>query len=73
MTEKEIFEEIRICRKKVRQLQREIMSETDKTIAISKIDEMVQTANRISVLETLRKKRLSDDFKSIFYKILFER
>ena len=58
MTLSEVFNEMKICETKVKELQREALAETDKNIAMTKLDEMVVLAKRVAELDTLYKSLL---------------
>jgi hypothetical protein len=70
MTEKEIFDEFEICKEKFNRLQEEFDSETEHSIRMDKINEMISIANRMSELDTLNKKVILKNFKSSTKKIL---
>ena len=63
MTMSEVFNEMKECEAKVRQLQKEVMAENDKYIAMAKIDEMLILAKRASELDTLHKSLLTAKLK----------
>ena len=70
MTEKEIFDEFETCKEKFNRLQEEFEIETEHSIRMNKIEEMILIANRMSELDTLNKKYLLKEFKSDTKKII---
>ena len=59
MTLSEVFNEMETCEARIKELQREVMAETDKNIAMAKLDEMVALAKRVAELDTLHKSLLT--------------
>ena len=41
MTQKEIFDEIKACKARIKELQREVMAENDFSVTQTKLDEMM--------------------------------
>ena len=66
----EVFNEKKACEAKVRQLQKDVMAETDKSIAMAKIDEMIALAKRAGELDTLHRTLLTAKLKAESDKIL---
>lgn len=64
MTRKDIEKEMKTCNLRIRQLQREMLTEDDFAVAKTKIDEMVLLAKRVSELDTMNKNMILIELKT---------
>lgn len=58
MTRKEIFNEMEACKRKISEINKRFMMETDPEKGRALINEMIETADQMSKLDTLHKKLL---------------
>ena len=61
MTKQSILEERKFCSKRIKSLRKEIMEETDKVIALTKIEEMSALAQRATNLDAMYAQIVSDE------------
>ena len=55
MNEKYLNNEIKNCRAKIKQLRKDIITETNISVGVSKIDEMVELAKMVNDLKEMKK------------------
>ena len=70
MTKKVILAERKFCAQQIKMLQDEIMSETDQSIALTKLEEMTAWASRAIELDTMYTKMVSDEHDRTVIKLL---
>ena len=70
MTKQAIREEKKFCSKRIRLLQKEIMAETDRSIALTKLEEMTALSHRAATLDAMYTKLVSDEFDQTVNKLL---
>ena len=63
MNEKYLNNEIKNCKAKIRQLQKDIMTETNISAGVSKIDEMVELAKMMIDFKEMKKNMKSNNRK----------
>lgn len=70
MNKKEIREEMKYCSKRIHELQHKICAETDTTVALGMIEEMIAIADRLSYLDSMHKSILQEEFKESVDKLM---